>query len=194
KLLNDKGITTFMGKPSEKGDAGANEIIGIADVPKDTTVITDEMFDELAEDKGIKNPPKSENVDELWENLDKAGGITHESQLTPEIIQKIKDLGPMCTIFPEGTPEGGWAVIDDGLFKKYKASIENYFKNTNEVDAKSVVVCKDLYWETDPGKSLNQQYFRVIVNGREAWQVEVGFTGKEHKVFFANRAAFDIFN
>ncbi len=195
KLLNDKGITTFMGKPSEKGDAGANEIIGIADVPKDTTVITDEMFDELAEDKGIKNPPKSENADELWESLDKSGGITSESQLTPEIIQKIKDLGPMASRFPEGTPVGGWTAIDQDLFEKYKASIEDYlFNKTKQVDAKTVVVCKDLHWETKPGQSTNRQYFRVIVNGREAWYATVGFTGTEYKVLDVGRDAFDIFN
>ncbi len=50
----------------------------------------------------------------------------------------------MLTRFPEGTPVGGWTAIDDDLFEKYKASIEDYFKNTKEVDAKSVVVCKDL--------------------------------------------------
>ncbi len=55
KLLNEKGYTTFMGKPSVKGDAGADEIVGIVDVPKDTTRITDEMFDELAKEKGIEN-------------------------------------------------------------------------------------------------------------------------------------------
>ncbi|NLU09959.1 MAG: S-layer homology domain-containing protein [Tepidanaerobacter acetatoxydans] len=191
RKLNSQGYVKFMGKEIP---ADNKEMVGIKDVHPSNVVITDDMFDKLAKDKGIENPPKSENVDELWESLDKSGGIVSESQLTPAIIQKIKDLGPMCRMFPEGTIVGGWTTIDDDLFEKYKTSIEEYFKNTKEVDAKSVVVCKDLYWETKPGQSANRQYFRVIVNGREDWGVEVGFTGKEHKVFFASRVESNIFD
>ncbi|NLU10498.1 MAG: hypothetical protein GXW90_06105 [Tepidanaerobacter acetatoxydans] len=74
KLLNNKGITTFMGKPSEKGGTAANEIVGIVDVPPSNVVITDDMFDELAKDKGTENPTKSEivilNKDEIREIID----------------------------------------------------------------------------------------------------------------------------
>ena len=61
KLLNDKGITTFMGEPSQKGDAEADEIVGIVDIPEETEEITDEMFDELAKEKGIENPKPGQN-------------------------------------------------------------------------------------------------------------------------------------
>ncbi len=58
KLLSEKGVTTFMGKPSVKGNAGATGMVGIVDVPPETIEITDEMFDELAKEKGIQNPEK----------------------------------------------------------------------------------------------------------------------------------------
>ncbi len=58
KLLSEKGVTTFMGKPSVKGNAGATGMVGIVDVPPETIEITDEMFDELAKEKGIQNPER----------------------------------------------------------------------------------------------------------------------------------------
>ena len=48
--LDEKGITTFKGKPS---DVKGRDIAGINGVSKDTTVITDEDFKKLAKDKGI---------------------------------------------------------------------------------------------------------------------------------------------
>ena len=48
--LDEKGITTFKGKPS---DVKGRDIAGINEVPKDTTIITDEDFKKLAEDKGV---------------------------------------------------------------------------------------------------------------------------------------------
>jgi len=56
KLLSEKGHTTFMGEPSTKGDAKADEIVGIEDLDMEDIEITDEMFDELAKEKGIENP------------------------------------------------------------------------------------------------------------------------------------------
>lgn len=54
KSLSEKGVTTFMGKPSVKGESGAKDMVGIVDVPKETVEITDDMFDKLAEEKGLK--------------------------------------------------------------------------------------------------------------------------------------------
>jgi len=56
KLLSSKGYTTFLGEPSPKGNAGPADIIGIVDVPKSDAEITDDMFDELAKEKGVTNP------------------------------------------------------------------------------------------------------------------------------------------
>lgn len=56
KSLSEKGITTFMGKPSQKGNADPTEVLGIEEILKENIEITDEMFDELARRKGIENP------------------------------------------------------------------------------------------------------------------------------------------
>lgn len=56
RRLETKGVTTFKGKPST---VGAREIGGIKGVAKDETVITDEDFKKLAEEKGIKQVEKN---------------------------------------------------------------------------------------------------------------------------------------
>lgn len=61
KSLSEKGITTFMGKPSQKGNADPTEVLGIEEILKENIEITDEMFDELARRKGIENPKKSQS-------------------------------------------------------------------------------------------------------------------------------------
>ena len=50
--LDSVGVTTFKGKPSPVSDS---DIVGIKDIPKDPTVITDKDFDDLAKEKGIVN-------------------------------------------------------------------------------------------------------------------------------------------
>jgi hypothetical protein len=56
RRLETKGITTFKGRPST---VGAREMGGIKGVAKDDTVITDEDFKKLAEEKGIKPVEKN---------------------------------------------------------------------------------------------------------------------------------------
>lgn len=189
KSLSEKGVTTFMGKPSQKGNAGPTEVLGIEEILKENIEITDEMFDNLAKKKGITNPKLSE-----WEKL-AVSGITKDEQMTPEVVKKIQDLGPMeVKQLGSKEPCGGWVNIDDAVFKKYEAAIKEYFAITNIVDAKTVVVNKDLYWETEPNRpTLNSKMFAVIVNGREYWYVEVGFTGRGHEVFDAGRDLENIF-
>lgn len=60
KKIADNGHTTFMGKQSNTQNP--DEIGGIAGVSKDTTEITDKMFNDLAKDKGIINPEKGTNT------------------------------------------------------------------------------------------------------------------------------------
>jgi len=61
KLLSEEGYTTFMGQPSAKGDAGPTEMVGIEDTQSEDVEITDEMFDELAREKGIENPKEGQS-------------------------------------------------------------------------------------------------------------------------------------
>lgn len=56
RRLETKGITTFKGRPST---VGAREMGGIKGVAKDDTVIKDEDFKKLAEEKGIKPVEKN---------------------------------------------------------------------------------------------------------------------------------------
>jgi len=178
KLLNSKGYTTFLGEPSPKGNAGPADIIGIVDVPKSDAKITDDMFDELAKEKGIENPKMSE-----WEKLAKSGGITSEEQLTPEIIEMVREKGM-------DIPTDEWATISDEDFEGYKKAILHELRNVEKISG-PIVISKDLYWETEG--LVKYRYFIVIVNGRQSWLVAVDKHGNEHRVHYAGISVEDIF-
>lgn len=182
KLLNDKGITTFMGEPSPKGDAEADEIVGIEDIPEETEEITDEMFDELAKKKGITNPPRTEQE---WEKLSKSGGITSVDQLTPEIIEIVRVKGM-------DFPRDDWKVLDNSEFEGYKKAIEYDLRNVAKVGNVPIVISKDLFYETKDWAKA--KYFIVIVNGRQSWIVAVGKLGHEYLVYDAGVLIEDIFS
>lgn len=182
KLLNEKGVTTFMGEPSAKGDAEADEIVGIGDIPEETEEITDEMFDELAKKKGITNPPRTQQE---WEKLGKSGGITSVDQLTPEIIEKVRVKGM-------DFPRDDWRVLDNSEFEGYKKAIEYDLRNVAKVGNVPIVISKDLFYETKDWAKA--KYFIVIVNGRQSWIVAVGKLGHEYLVYDAGVLIEDIFS
>lgn len=136
-----------------------------------------------AREKADKEWESKQGIDLQWKKLGESGGITSESQLTPEIIKKIQDLGPMSQ-WMDGRLDGGWNTPEsDAVFQKYKEAIIKDFEDgvvsSGHVDAKSIVISKDLYWVT--GGISKIKMFRVIVNGKEAWEAEVGFNGREYK-------------
>lgn len=182
KLLSNKGHTTFLGKPSQKGNAGSDEIVGIVDLPVEEVEITDEMFDELAKEKGITNPPRAQ---QQWERLAKSGGITSEEQLTPEIIEIVREKGVLF-------PRSDWTVPNDNEFEGYKKAILYDLKNVEKLGNVPIVISKNLFWEAqDWTKDKN---FIVIVNGKQSWIVTVGKLGNEYKVYYAGMLVEDIFS
>ena len=180
KLLNSKGYTTFLGEPSPKGNAGPADIIGIVDVPKSDAEITDDMFDELAKEKGIENPKMSE-----WEKLAKSGGITSESQLTPEVVEIVREKGV-------DFPRDDWKVLDnDKDYEGYKKAIEYDLRNVAKVGNVPIVVSRNLFCESNDW--VKHKNFIVIVNGRQSWIVNVGKLGNEYRVYDAGVLVEDIF-
>lgn len=106
-----------------------------------------------------------------WRRLGESGGITSESQLTPEIIEKIKSFetasysGIAHKIgsgdgFKWGNPPG------DEENKDWLGAIRKAFPG------KSVVTCRELCFGD---AKYYEYYYRVIVDGRELWRVEVGY-------------------
>lgn len=182
KLLNSKGYTTFLGEPSPKGNAGPADIIGIVDVPKPDAEITDDMFDELAKEKGVTNPSQAQ---QQWERLAKSGGITSESQLTPEVVEIVREKGV-------DFPRDDWKVLDnDKDYEGYKKAIEYDLRNVAKVGNVPIVVSRNLFCESnDWAKDKN---FIVIVNGRQSWIVNVGKLGNEYRVYDAGVLVEDIF-
>lgn len=179
KLLNSKGYTTFLGKPSPKGNAGPADIIGIVDVPKSDAEITDDMFDELAKEKGITNPSQAQ---QQWERLAKSGGITSEDQLTPEILEIVRVKASF--------QRNDWTLLSDEDFESYKKLILHELRNVEKIDG-PIVISKDLFYETKDW--AKNKRFIVIVNGRESWNVAVGITGNEHMVYNVGLLFEDIF-
>ena len=182
KLLNSKGYTTFLGEPSPKGNAGPADIIGIVDVPKSDAEITDDMFDELAKEKGVTNPSQAQ---QQWERLAKSGGITSEEQITPEILDILREKAV-------GFVRDDWTTLSDKDFEGYKQAILYDLKNVAKVGNVPIVISKNLFYETkDWTKSKN---FLVIVNGRQSWIVPVGKLGNEYQVHDAGVRVEDIFS
>ncbi|MGI6424699.1 MAG: S-layer homology domain-containing protein [Tepidanaerobacteraceae bacterium] len=106
-----------------------------------------------------------------WEELGKQGGIVSESQLTPEIIEKIKNI-------PTAAFSGVSHKIGDKDFLRW-GNPPGDEENSDWIGAikrafpgKTVVTCKELFFG-DP--RFYSGYYRVVVNGRELWQVEVGY-------------------
>jgi hypothetical protein len=106
-----------------------------------------------------------------WDELGKKGGIVSESQLTPEIIEKIKNI-------PTAAFSGVPHKIGDKDFLSW-GNPPGDKENSDWIGAikrafpgKTVVTCKELFFG-DP--RFYSGYYRVIVNGRELWQVEVGY-------------------
>jgi len=182
KLLNSKGYTTFLGEPSPKGNAGPADIIGIVDVPKSDAEITDDMFDELAKEKGVTNPSQAQ---QQWERLAKSGGITSEEQITQEILDILREKAV-------GFVRDDWTTLSEKDFEGYKQAILYDLKNVAKVGNVPIVISKNLFYETkDWTKSKS---FLVIVNGRQSWIVSVGKLGNEYQVHDAGVRVEDIFS
>jgi len=183
KLLNSKGYTTFLGEPSPKGNAGPADIIGIVDVPKSDAEITDDMFDELAKEKGVTNPSQAQ---QQWERLAKSGGITSESQLTPEVVEIVREKGV-------DFPRDDWKVLDnDKDYEGYKKAIEYDLRNVEKVGNVPIVVSRNLFCESNDW--VKDKNFIVIVNGRQSWIVNVGKLGNEYRVYDAGVLVEDMFS
>lgn len=182
KLLNSKGYTTFLGEPSPKGNAGPADIIGIVDVPKSDAKITDDMFDELAKEKGVTNPSQAQ---QQWERLAKSGGITSEEQITQEILDILREKAV-------GFVRDDWTTLSEKDFEGYKQAILYDLKNVAKVGNVPIVISKNLFYETKDWTKSKR--FLVIVNGRQSWIVSVGKLGNEYRVHDAGVRVEDIFS
>ena len=182
KLLNSKGYTTFLGEPSPKGNAGPTDMLGIEDVPKSDAKITDDMFDELAKKKGITNPSQAQ---QQWERLAKSGGIISEEQITPEILDILREKAV-------GFVRDDWTTLSDKDFEGYKQAILYDLKNVAKVGNVPIVISKNLFYETKDWTKSKR--FLVIVNGRQSWIVSVGKLGNEYQVHDAGVRVEDIFS
>ena len=111
--LEDGGNTTFMGKSSPV--TGSSQIAGIRGVPRDTTIITDEMFDELARKKGITNPPVVQAPLGTFENPI----VLSSSEVSEGIIIKILNEGYDKEV-------GGLVVNVDGVLIPAVPQITGY--------------------------------------------------------------------
>jgi hypothetical protein len=111
--LEDGGNTTFMGKSSPV--TGSSQIAGIRGVPRDTTIITDEMFDELARKKGITNPPVVQAPLGTFENPI----VLSSSEVSEGIIIKLLNEGYDKDV-------GGLVVNVDGVLIPAVPQITGY--------------------------------------------------------------------
>ena len=109
-----------------------------------------------------------------WEELGKQGGIVSESQLTSEIIEKIKSI-------PTASYSGVPHKIGDKDFFSW-GNPPGDEENNDWIEAikkafpgKTVVTCRELCFGRPDFYDYN---YRVIVDGRQLWRVEVGYEGK----------------
>ena len=106
-----------------------------------------------------------------WEELGKQGGIVSESQLTPEIIEKIKNI-------PTAAFSGVSHKIGDDDFFVWGNPPEGK-ENEDWIGAikrafpgKTVVTCRELCFGRPDFYDYN---YRVIVAGKQLWRVGVGY-------------------
>lgn len=132
--LESKGHTTFMGKPSKVNPDG---ISGIGNIPKENTVITDEMFKEL-EDKQLGNPKF--NVDSSNKIIPNYGGPVTEFQKKAAKMVEGRGYIIDALVGYEGTEsENDFSLRDadaermvmyQGSYKEdFDITVHNYNKN-----------------------------------------------------------------
>lgn len=121
KRLESYGITTFKG---QKSTVEAREIGGIKGVPKNDTVITDEDFKKLAEEKGIKPDEKNNSsygfankvADKYGLKVDDSGevdtGFELKEKSTNRTIISYTDDSTGFNIFFEDYKENKTLIID----------------------------------------------------------------------------------
>jgi len=131
-----------------------------------------------AADKQWEEQQKKQQAELTWQELAKKGGITSESQLTDEVVEKIKSIK---------TPSNGYHVIGEKEGEKWtkppREDINKAFKDAVKrefANEKSVVISDKLYYEIEY-KYFTARYYRIIVNGNELYDVEVIYTDKDGK-------------
>jgi len=128
------------------------------------------QFIKNLKDNGIQEikarPFEPSPVSELPPLPGQPTGITDVNQLTPELIQTIKDKQAPADKYY-------WTSIEDKYFQQYLNAIQKDLKNITYDGAETVVISKTLFYKNDGGT----KYFRVIVNGNQLWDVGVGYQG-----------------
>lgn len=114
--LELNGITTFKGK---KSPVGAREMGGIKGVPKDETVITDEDFKKLAEEKGI-NPDDTQSQSTKYPFIN---GVAKKHNL------KIDDGGDDGSFILKEKSTNNNVISYTEHSTGFKLSFEDYKKN-----------------------------------------------------------------
>lgn len=107
--------------------------------------------------------------------------ITSESDLTPEVIQKIRETEKIVSI-------AKWTAIEPKYHARYVEAIKRDFEKAaiippegQPIQVKSIVISDKLFYSDGKGWKV----YRVIVNGNEIWDVNVIFTGKDFEAFVA---------
>jgi len=103
-------------------------------------------------------------------------------RLTPEILEIVRVKASF--------QRNDWTLLSDEDFESYKKLILHELRNVDKIDG-PIVISKDLFYETKDW--AKDKRFIVIVNGRESWNVAVGITGNEHRVYHVGLLFEDIF-
>jgi hypothetical protein len=137
-------------------------------VDKGITEIKERPF-EPTNPADVLTPEEKIKFDEI---LNSSEGITDVSQLTPALIETIIN-SPGESEYERTFDDVAWGKVEDKYHMEYVKAIERGLKDITYAGAETVVVSKDLYYIDDRG---NERY-RIIVNGKELWDVGVGYQG-----------------
>ncbi|WP_352405057.1 S-layer homology domain-containing protein [Sporanaerobacter acetigenes] len=138
RRLETKGVTTFKGKPST---VGAREMGGIKGVPKDETVVTDEDFKKLAEEKGIKQVEKNNSSYAFANKVADKYGLKVDDGGDPGTGFELKEKSTNRTIISYTDDSTGFNIFFED-YKENKPLIIDLLKSTGrftDSDIKEVI-------------------------------------------------------
>jgi hypothetical protein len=138
-------------------------------VDKGITEIKERPF-EPTNPADVLTPEEKIKFDEI---LNPTEGITDVSQLTPELIEYIINK-PGESEYKRVFDDATWGNPDERYYPEHIKAIERGLKFATYEGAETVIVSKDLYYVDDRGG----MHYRIIVNGRELWDISVGHNGK----------------
>ena len=153
--LEDHGITTFKG---QKSTIEAREIGGIKGVPKDNTVITDEDFKKLAEEKGIKPDEKNNSSYDFANKVADKHGLKVDDSGEVDTGFELREKSTNRTIISYYPHSVGFDLCFND-YKENKPLIIDLLKSTGrfiDSDIKEVInIIEEKYMKTN---QLNNYY------------------------------------